>query len=358
MAAGKHCIGLDIGSSAVKLCLLEREGDVLSLKAFDHTTVPPDTVVNGTIMDNMAVTEAIETLVERNSSVLGRRKMTAMSLSGNSVIVKRITLPAMSDEELDESIEWEAEQYIPFDIEEVYLGHETVVPRTEQGQMDVVLVAAKKEMVDNYRSVGHQVGLTPIVMDVDVFCLQNMYEFNYGFKENETVVLLDIGNSVVSLDVVEGGVTVFTRDLMAGGSRITKEIQQTLNITYKEAELYKLGGRPGEGDTDQVLPEEVESIIQNKAEELANEVQRSLEFYASSSSIQREVSRIVVSGGTSAIESLVRRLEEASGVPTEHANPFRQIERDPAAFPEEWLEQAEPIAGISVGLSLRQTRES
>jgi type IV pilus assembly protein PilM len=353
MAQGQHCIGLDIGSSAVKLCVLDESEDELQLETFDHTTLPPETIVDGALMDSMTVVDAVETLVERSD--LADRKVTALSVSGNSVIIKKITLPLMTQEELEESIEWEAEQYIPFDIDEVFLGFEVLSAQTEQGQMDVVLVAAKKELVNDYQSICHQVGLEPVVVDVDVFCLQNMFEHNYGFREGETIVLVDIGNSVASINIVESGMSVFTRDLKIGGSRITEEIQHQLNITYQEAEIYKLGGTPGE-ESDEVVPEEVEYIIREQAEEFAGEVQRSLEFYTSTST-QDEVDRIVASGGTAAIPSLIRTLQEISGVETEIANPFRQISRDPDDFPDDWLQSVAPIAGVPVGLALRGARE-
>ncbi|MFW5967722.1 MAG: type IV pilus assembly protein PilM, partial [Persicimonas sp.] len=275
MARGRNCVGLDIGSSAVKLCVLKETKKGLELQAFDHTSLPPETIVDGALMNSRVVADAIEELLGRNKV---RYKETALSVSGNTVIIKKITLPLMTQEELEESIQWEAEQYIPFDIEDVFIGFEVLAPRNEQGQMDVVLVAAKKEMINDYTSVCHEMGLKPLVVDVDVFCLQNMYEVNYGYYEDETVVLLDIGNSVVSMNVVSDGMTVFTRDLSIGGSDITEEIQKQLNITYQEAETYKMGGSPTESQ-DEVLPQEVESIIQDKAEDMAHEIQRSLDFY-------------------------------------------------------------------------------
>ncbi len=352
MAKGRNCVGLDIGSSAVKLCVLKETKKGLQLQAFDHTTLPPETIVDGALMNSRVVADAIDELLARNKV---RYKETALSVSGNTVIIKKITLPLMTQEELEESIQWEAEQYIPFDIQDVFIGFEVLAPRTEQGQMDVVLVAAKKEMIGDYTSVCHESGLKPIVVDVDVFALQNMYEVNYGYHESETVVLLDIGNSVVSMNVVTDGMTVFTRDLSIGGSDITEEIQKQLNITYQEAEMYKMGGTPG-GGSDEVLPQEVESIIQDKAEDMANEIQRSLDFYAATAA-DSHVDRIVASGGTAAIPSLIRTISRISGVPAEVANPFRNINYDERQFTPERIQSWAPIAGISVGLALRRTNE-
>ena len=352
MAKGKHCIGLDIGSSAVKLCILKGTKRGPQLQTFDYTPLPPETIVDGALLNTSVVADAISELLARNKI---KQKEAAISVSGNTVIIRKITLPLMTTEELDESIRWEAEQYIPFDINEVFIGYEVLAPRTEQGQMDVVLVAAKKEMIDDYTSVCRDAGLRPVVCDVDAFALQNMYEVNYGFHRGETVVLLDIGNNVVTMNVVSDGLTMFTRDLSLGGSDITEEIQRQLNITYQEAELYKMGGQPGE-ESDGVLPHEVEKVIADKAEDICNEIQRSLDFYAATAASSR-VDKIIVSGGTAAIPSLVRIIERASGVPAELANPFRTIPFDERFFSAGRIQKLAPIAAIAVGLALRRTVE-
>ncbi len=357
MAKGKNCLGLDIGSSSVKLCELRSRRDTLHLETFDYVSLAPETIVDGELMNATEVSEAIDTLLGRNKI---RREQTALSVSGNTVIIKKITLPMMTDEELEESIQWEAEQFIPFDIEDVFIGFEVLNRRNDQGQMDVVLVAAKKEMINDYVGVCHRVGLKPVVVDVDSFAVQNMYEVNYGFMPDETVNLLDMGSSVISMNVVRGGVTNFTRDLSTGGADITEEIQRQLNITYREAEIYKMGGTPaearGEDLEGEVVPGEVEQIIQQKAREMADEIQESLNFYATTAA-DSQVDRIVVTGGTAAIPSLRRTVQSTSGVDVELANPFRKIETDTSEFSPDQLEEWAPIAGVAVGLALRRTNE-
>lgn len=352
MAKGRNCVGLDIGSSAVKLCVFKSGKKGLHLQAFDHTQLPPETIVDGALMNSAVVVDAIAELLARNKI---RTKETAISVSGNTVIVKKITLPLMTQEELEESIQWEAEQYIPFDIKDVFIGHDVLAARTEQGQMEVVLVAAKKEMINDYVNVCHDAGLEPQVVDVDAFALQNMYESNYGFHHGETVVLLDIGNSVVTMNVVSDGITMFTRDLAIGGSDITEEIQKQLNITYQEAEMYKMGGGAGSRG-DEVLPQEVERIIQDKAEDMAHEIQRSLDFY-SATAANNKIDKIVVTGGTAAIPSLVRTISRISAVPAELANPFRNVSYDERQFTPDRIQRWAPMAAISVGLALRRTNE-
>lgn len=352
MAKGKHCLGLDIGSSSIKLCLLKGTKRGIQLQNFDYAQLPPETIVDGSLLNSSVVADAINELLARNKIKI---KETALSVSGNTVIIRKITLPLMTQEELEESIQWEAEQYIPFDIKEVYIGFEVLAPRTEQGQMDVVLVAARREMIDDYTNVCIDVGLKPFVMDVDAFAMQNAYEANYGFHENETVVLLDVGNNVVTMNVVTDGLTMFTRDLSLGGSDITEEIQKQLNITYQEAELYKMGGSPG-ARTDEVLPQEVEKIIGEKAEDIANEIQRSLDFYSATAADNR-IDKIIVSGGTAAIPSLVRTIERISGVQAELMNPFRRIAYDERQFTSARIQKLAPIATIAMGLALRRTNE-
>ena len=353
MAKGKNCLGLDIGSSSVKVCELRSKKDELYLEAFDYEELPPETIVDGELMNSTAVSESVGELLERNDIT---RKPTALSVSGNTVIIKKITLPLMTQEELEESIQWEAEQFIPYDIEEVFIGFEVLAPKTEQGQMDVVLVAAKKEMINDYVGVCHRLGLKPMVVDVDSFAVQNMYEVNYGFHQDEIINLLDMGNSVISMNIVRDGITTFTRDLSSGGSDITEEIQRQLNITYKEAEVYKMGGTPDQSSEDEVVPGEVERIIQDKAKEMADEIQESLNFYSATAN-DSNIDRIVVTGGTGAIPSLRRIISSNSGVEVELANPFREVNVDESKFSPDQLEEWAPIAGVAFGLALRRTNE-
>jgi len=354
MARSTHCLGLDIGSSSVKVCELSSRGEDLYLDSFDYEKLPPETIVDGELMNATAVSDAVGQLLERNGI---RRVETALSVSGNTVIIKKITLPLMTQEELEESIQWEAEQFIPYDIEEVFIGFEVLQPRTEQGQMDVVLVAAKKEMINDYVGVCHQLDLDPMVVDVDSFAVQNMYEVNYGFDEGQTINLLDMGNSVISMNIVRDGMTTFTRDLSLGGSDITEEIQRQLNITFEEAEIYKMGGTPDGSSADEVVPGEVEGIIQEKAEEMAREIQDSLEFF-SATAAESEIDRIVVTGGTGAIPSLRRTVASTTGVDVELADPFHSVHCDSGEFPPNQLEEWAPIAGVALGLALRRTDEA
>lgn len=349
MARGKNILGLDIGSSAIKACLLKESKKSLQLVTFDLQPLPPEAIVDGAIMDSSTIVDAIMEVVARNKI---KMKDCALSVSGNSVIVKKIPLPAMSRDELEQSIQWEAEQYIPFDINDVFLAVEVLSQNVQPGQMDVLLVAAKKDLINDYMNVAREAGLKPIVMDVDAFCLQNMFEVNYGELPDQTIVLLDIGATTININVLSDGVTVFTRDVSMGGNQVTEEIQKQLNITYEEAETYKKGGDSAEA----VIPHEVEQVIQQVSDSLASEIQRSLDFY-SATSADAAVSRIYLSGGTGNIPSLGRIIGRTSGLPVELVNPFRNIKGDPKTFNPQYLESVGPVAAVSVGLALRRTNE-
>ena len=210
-------VGLDIGSSAVKAVELKPSGKGFKVAAFATEPVPPDSIVDGAIIDAGAVAESIRRVFENKAF---RSKEVAASLSGNAVIVKKISLPTMTPAELDESIYWEAEQYIPFDIQDVNLDYQILeaAPGVEtKGTMDVLLVAAKKEKIADYTGVISRAGRIPVVVDVDAFALQNAYELNYGFEPGEVVVLLNAGASAINISIISGGQSVFTRDVSIGG---------------------------------------------------------------------------------------------------------------------------------------------
>lgn len=350
MAKGKYLLGLDIGASSVKACLLKDAKKGLQLAVFDSVDLPAEAIVEGAVMNAGAIVDAIRELVTRNKI---RVKECALAVSGYSVIIKKVTLPLMTREELDESIQWEAEQYIPFDINDVYLDVEILATRAAQGQMDVLLVAAKKETVNDYTTVAREAGLQPLVMDVEACCLQNMFEVNYGVAAGETVVLIDVGSSVTNINVLSDGVTTFTRDIAMAGSLFTEEIQRQLNITHEEADAYKRGGI---GGGDQVVPEEVDRVMQSVAESIAAEVQRSLDFYAATSA-ESVFSKIYLSGGSARIPALGRTIARVCSVPVELVNPFAAIGYDPRVFSPAYLEQVAPSAGVAVGLALRRSNE-
>ncbi len=346
----KDVIGLDIGSSSVKIIQLKEGKHGYMLVNFGMIGLPPETIVDNAIMNSAAVVEVIKELL--NSTKI-KEKNVVMGLSGHSVIIKKITLPTMSQEQLEEAIHWEAEQYIPFDINDVNMDVTILNPNsTVAGQMDVLLVAAKKEMVQDYISIAAEAGLTPVVIDVDVFALQNMFEVNYEMNPGETIVLCNIGASNTNLNIINNGISLFTRDLTVGGNMITEEIMKGLNISFEEAEALKVGGQ-STLDGDSVIPQEVDKIIQSVSDMIANEIQRSIDFYTATTA-DSSIGRIYLCGGGAKIASIMRILEARLNIPVELINPFRNIEIDEKRFDTEYIQNIAPLASISVGLGIRR----
>jgi len=266
------------------------------------------------------------------------------------VIIKKISLPRMAQEEVDESIQWEAEQYIPFDVKDVNIDTQILSDQGDAaGQMDVLLVAAKKDMINDYTAVCAEAGLTVSVVDVDAFAVQNAFEANYDLPSKETVVLINVGASVTNINILASGVTTFTRDVTMGGNAFTEEIQKQLNISYEEAEALKVGGQ---GEMDAVVPQEVERVIQGVADQLGGEIQRSLDFYASTAPDSR-IARVYLSGGAARIAALFKTIEQRAAVAVEILNPFKNIDIDNRRFDPNVMMGVAPSAAVAVGLALR-----
>ncbi len=345
----KGSIGLDIGSSFIKVCELQPKGNGWSLTNFGMTKLPPEAIVDGALMNSNIIVEAIRELIRKNHI---RTKDVITSVSGHSVIIKKINLPVMSMEELEESIHWEAEQYIPFDINDVNIDVQIINQSgDEAGQMEVVLVAAKKDMINDYVAIIQEAGLSPVVIDVDSFAIENMYEVNYEAAGDETSVLVNVGASIININVLKGGVTAFTRDITLGGNQYTEEIQKQLSVSYEEAEALKIGGGIVR-DTQAVVPEEVEGIIQSVNDNVATEIQRSLDFYAATSTEDR-IRRILLSGGSARVPGLTRTIQDKTGIDVEVINAFRKINISDQ-FDIAFLNEVAPMAAVAVGLALRR----
>ncbi|HEX9305913.1 MAG TPA: type IV pilus assembly protein PilM [Anaeromyxobacter sp.] len=348
MAKGKTAVGLDIGSSSVKLVQLKEKKGGYQLLAFGSAPLPPEAIVDGALMNSAAIVQAIQELFARHKV---KARDVAIGVRGHSVIIKKISLPRMTQEELDESIQWEAEQYIPFDVKDVNIDTQILTPEADAaGQMDVLLVAAKKDMINDYTSVCAEAGLTATVVDVDAFAVQNAFEANYDGNPHDTVVLVNVGAAVSNINVISRGVTTFTRDITMGGNAFTEEIQKQLNISYDEAEALKVGGQ---GESDALVPQEVERVIQGVAEQLGGEIQRSLDFYASTAA-DGKITRALLSGGTARVPALFKTVEARAGVPVEILNPFKNIEIDNKKFDPAVILAAAPSAAVGVGLALRR----
>ncbi len=341
----KSVVGLDIGSSAVKAVELRASGKGWRVAAIASEPVPPDSIVDGAIIDGGAVADAIKRLFANKAF---KTKDVAASLSGNAVIVKKISLPVMTEQELAESIYWEAEQYIPFDIQDVNLDYQVLDPGNgadARGTMDVLLVAAKKEKIADYTNVITQAGRQAVVVDVDAFALQNAYEANYGLG-NGVVVLLNCGASATNVNIIANGQSLFTRDLSLGGNAYTEAVQRELNLPFDAAEQAKKGF-PIEGHTyDDVKP-----VLHAVTENLLLEIQKTFDFFRATALSDR-IDRVVLSGGGSAVDDFAEALAERFDVPVEHFDPFRQVAFDKP--PAGGVGDLAATAAVAVGLALRK----
>jgi type IV pilus assembly protein PilM len=338
---------LDIGSSAVKAVELKPARNGFRVAAIGVEPVPPDSIVDGAIIDSAAVADAIRRLF---ASRAFKAKEVAASLSGSSVIVKKITLPAMGEQELAESIFWEAEQYIPFDIQDVNLDYEILDAGTGpggQGTMEVLLVAAKKDKIADYTNVITQAGRTPVVVDIDAFAIQNAYEANYGFAPAEVVVLLNVGASAININIVSGGQSVFTRDVSMGGNAFTEAVQKELSLPYDAAEEVKKG-RP----VEQVTYDDARPVLAAVTDNLLLEVEKTFDFFKGTATEER-VDRVVLTGGASRIEGFAEALRERFGVPVETFDPFRQVAFDPKKLGVT-ADEVASVSAVAVGLALRR----
>ncbi len=341
-------MGLDIGSSSVKAVELKAAGKGYRVAAFSSQPVPADSIVDGAIIDGASVAEAIRRVFESKAF---KTKEVVASLSGNAVIVKKISLPVMTASELDESIYWEAEQYIPFDIQDVNLDYQ-ILDRgrsTEAGgTMEVLLVAAKKEKIADYTGVIAQAGRTPVIVDVDAFALQNAYELNYGFEGSTVVVLLNAGASAININIVAGEQSVFTRDISLGGNAYTEAVQRELNLPFESAEQLKKG-MPVDGATfDDVVP-----VLRAMTENVLLEVQKTFDFFKATAATDR-IDRIMLSGGASRVDGFAEALQERFGTPVEMFDPFRKVTLDGKKFSADQRQTIAPTAAVAVGLALRR----
>src|SRR4030043_1523123 len=238
----KMVLGLDIGTSAVKFADLKDTGKGYQVENMGLTPLPPETIVDGSLMDATTVVEAIGQLISHYKI---KKRDVAVSLSGHSVIVKKITLPKMTESELEENIVVEAERYISFDINDVNIDFQILSsPEKDMGEhMEVLLVAAKRDLIEDYINVVKEAGMSPMIIDIDSFALQNVYELNYPLEIGDLVALCDIGASIMKVNIVRGGKWLFTREISIGGNLYTEEIQKELSVNFEEAENLKLGGR-------------------------------------------------------------------------------------------------------------------
>ena len=347
MAFGKkdHIVGLDIGSRSIKAAEIVETKQGLSLKRFGIVDIAHGAIEEGTINDPETVAESIKQLFKSYNI---KETNVAVSIGGYSVIVKKISVQTMDEEKLQETIHFEAEQYIPFDISDVNLDFQILgESESNPGQMNVFLVAAKKEMVNDYINLVNQAGLNPCIVDVEAFALQNAIEANYDMQ-NENTALIDIGASKTSLNILKGNSSLFRRDVSLGCGQINQKIMSLIECSFEEAEQLKYGDKP-----DRLTQEDLKGIISSVVTDWCTEIRRALDFFYSTYP-EDQIKRIILSGGGANIDEFRELLATEASAEVESINPFKSLKIDKKHFDDAFIKQIAPQSAISMGLAMRK----
>ena len=347
MAFGKkdHIIGLDIGSRSIKAAEITETKRGLSLTRFGIVDIAHGAIEEGTINDPETVAESIKQLFKSYNI---KENNVAVSIGGYSVIVKKISVQTMDEEKLQETIHFEAEQYIPFDISDVNLDFQILgESESNPGQMNVFLVAAKKEMVNDYINLVNLAGLNPCIVDVEAFALQNTFEANYDMQ-SENTALIDIGASKTSLNILKGNSSLFMRDVSLGCGQINQKIMSLIECSFEEAEQLKYGDKP-----DKLTPEDLKGIVSSVVTDWCTEIRRALDFFYSTYP-EDQIKRIILSGGGANIEEFRELLATEASAEVESINPFKNFKIDKKNFDDAFIKQIAPQAAISMGLAMRK----
>ncbi|MDP9002606.1 MAG: pilus assembly protein PilM [Myxococcota bacterium] len=348
MAEGKNLVGVDIGASSIKVVQLKEARKKLQIARWGIAPLPAQTIIDGHVMNSGAVTETLARIFHDGKI---QQRDVAVGVYGQSVIVRNITVPMMTPAELDEQIHWEAEQHIPFDIKLMSVDYAVLRRRPEAGQMDLLLVAAKKDEISDYAAILREAKLKPVVVDMNVFTIQNIFEHQYGLPADGTIALLNVGAAVSTLNIVSKGVSTFRREITNAGNAVTEEIRKALGCSYEQAEAYKHGGGP-----TQIVPQEVTQIINQACQGLAGEIQRSLDFHLATSG-ENDIGQIYISGGSAYLAPLVQAIEKRSRVAVQLFDPMVNLTVETKVVDEPQLRAVAAQMVVAVGLSLRCDKE-
>ena len=350
MAKGKLLLGLDIGSNSAKMCLLRDVQNAYAIEVADRELLPADAIVDGSILNRSGVVSALRRMLMRNKI---KQKQCAIAISGYSVIVKRLRLANMTDEELADNISWEVQQHIPYEYSEVVYDTVVLSRNPAQNAMEILLVASKRDVVNDYIAVAREAGLDVRVVDVVSFALHNMVETIYGeTKTSKCIGVVNIGASVTSISMMTGGVTQFTRDITIGGNQITEEIQKKLSVTREEAEAFKTGETMGSA----IIPQEVNEIIAQVSELIANEIRRSLAFFYEASG-RDAVDELSLCGGVLKNETTLRTIEKNLQEHVRLADPYGTLRFNEKIYTHDTLQSLSLESAVAFGLALRRNVE-
>jgi type IV pilus assembly protein PilM len=339
----KLCVGIDIGSHAVKICQLARAGRGYRLQSLGSAILPDGAVEDGVLQDTKAVGGVIAALLKNLRIV---EKQIGISISGYSVIVKKVNLAVMSSDEMAKHIKTEAEQYIPFDVNDVYLDFQDL--KTSSGgdeRTDVMLVAAKKEVVDGYLEMLRGIALKPVLVDVDAFALENAYWANAGKVGN--VALIDVGASKMNVNIISRGSSVYARDIVLGSRQITEQIENQFHLENEEAEKLKTGKTSANE-----RQEDLEEIFTGICSQWLREIRKALDYYHSNYP-DEELEKLVLSGGGSKIKGFDQFLADELNMEVEVFNPFANMTFDRSKIDPSYLAYVGPEMALATGLASR-----
>lgn len=350
MSEGKNLVGVDIGSSAIKIAQIKESRKGYGLVRLGYAPLAPQVIVDGHIMNAQAIVEA---LGRAFSEAKIRQREIALSISGQAVIIRKITVPLMTAAELDEQIQWEAEQHIPFDIKDVHVDYEVLRRRPEAGVMDLLLVAAKRDEINDYTQIARTAKLKPMVVDIDAFTVQNLFEVNRGIPPDQTFAIINVGASLTSINIVSRGASAFTRDIGNGGNYITEQIQRKLGISFEQAEEFKCASvTSGPGG----VPAQVIETIEQVCDSIAGEIQRSLDFFLATSG-EGDMHRIYLTGGSSNLPALPAAIGRRARVAVELIQPMERITVEAKEVNQELLRLRASQFCVALGLAMRKDRE-
>lgn len=336
-------VGVDIGSHSVKICQLKRTDKAYSIVTIGSAILPEGAVDDGALVEPEAVASAISNLF-KNLKI--KHKKVGISISGYSVIVKKVNLAVMSEKDMEDHIMAEAEQYIPFDIQDVYLDFQDLKTNKDgYERTDVMLVAAKKEIVDDYLSMLEGIGLQTTIVDIDGFALENTYEYNTPKSEN--VALIDIGASKMNINIISKGMSVVARDIVVGSRQLTERIMGQFDLEFEEAEALKLGVDPA-GDK----ANELEEIFSSVCTQWILEIKKAIDLYHSNFP-DAPLTRLVLSGGGSKVAGLTEYLNQETGIEVERFNPFTNMKSSKRKIDPEYLQLIGPEMAIASGIAIR-----
>ncbi|MBI4702084.1 MAG: type IV pilus assembly protein PilM [Deltaproteobacteria bacterium] len=351
MAEGIPLVGVDIGATSVKVCQLKDTRAGLGLVRLGFSPLEPQTIVDRHIMNSSAV---IEALARTFANAKIRQKEVALSVSGQSVISRKITVPIMTTAELDEQIQWEAENHIPFDIKDVHVDYEILRRRPEAGQMDLLLVAAKRDEINDYVQIARQAKLKPAVVDIDAFTIQNLFEYNRGLPPDRTIAIINVGASLASINIVSRGTSAFTRDITNGGNSLTDQISKQLGISFEQAEQMKCASAGQEAGGG--LPNKLFQVIEQVSDSIAGEIQRSLDFFLATSGEER-ISRVYLTGGSANLPQLSSAIGRRARVSVEVLHPTERIAVEAREVDAGLLNSRAAQLCVALGLALRRNKE-